>query len=330
MRSVAACVSVLGFAVVVAAHGTVNADAYPEQPLTIVEPWAPGSAGDVPARILAELAQEDFGQPIVVQNLTGGGGARAALFTKNADPDGYTVMNGWVANVVMAPIFNPDVGYARSDFEPIVLYQVNPFTLVVSADHPAQNLDEFVTWAKDQPETLNVSVCAATGLPRLVMERFLEVAGITDYEPVPYQDCETDNIKALFDGTVDFATGALSVPKIYGDRVRTLALFLDERSPIAPDIPTAKEQGYDLEWGLIAAGWSGLFAPKGVPQERLDKLTDVFSTAVQSEAFAERCAEIGITVNYLPPDELADLVEASHRQLGPVIKELVSATQKAN
>ncbi len=146
---------------------------YPEKPLTILEPWAPGSAGDVPMRILAELASEDFGQPIVVQNLEGGTGTRAQLAVKNAEPDGYTIMNSWVAPQVMAPIFNPDVGYTRHDFEPIILVNINPFVLVVPGDHPANTTTtEFVEWAKAQPgkpecRRVRLGGPAAPGVPPL-------------------------------------------------------------------------------------------------------------------------------------------------------------------
>lgn len=296
---------------------------YPEKPLTIIEPWAPGSVGDVPMRILGELAKKDFGQPIVVQNLVGGGGARAMLQLKKSDPDGYTIANSWVANQVMSPIFNPDVGYTRHDFEPIILAIINPFTLVVKSNHPAKNLKDFVQWAKGQPRKLNVSICAATGLPRLVMQRFLEVAKIENYTPVPFQDCETENIKGLFDGSVDFATGALAVEKIYGDQVRTLAIFTEERSPIAKHIPTAKEQGYDLEWGPVSAGWSGLVAPLGTPKDRLQKLINILGRWAQSPEFLKRCTDAGITVMYLPTDAFHKLWDDSHNRLKPRIEELL-------
>ncbi len=300
---------------------------YPEKPLTIVEPWPPGSAGDVGARLIAELAKKDFGQPIVVQNLVGGGGTKTSLFTKKAKPDGYTIMNAWVANQVMGPIFNPEIGFSRHDFEPIILYQVNPFTLVVKADHPAKDLAGFVKWAKAQNRNLNVGICAAMGLPRLVMQRFLEVAGIDNYNPVPYQGCETENIKGLFDGSLDFSTGALSVEKIYGKAVRTLGIFLDERSPIGPHIPTAKEQGYDMKWGAVAAGWSGLSAPLGTPRDRLSKLQEAFGKGAQSDAFLKKCTNAGIVVNYMPPDEYKQLWDDSHERLKPPIEALLKKSK---
>ncbi len=300
---------------------------YPEKPLTIVEPWPAGSAGDVGARIIAELAQKEFGQPIVIQNLVGGGGTKTSLFTKQAKPDGYTIMNAWVANQVMRPIFNPDIGFSRHDFEPIILYQVNPFTLVVKADHPSKDLAGFVKWAKAQDRVLNVGICAAMGLPRLVMQRFLEVAGIENYNPVPYQGCETENIKGLFDGSLDFSTGALSVEKIYGKTVRTLGIFLDERSPIAPHIPTAKEQGHDLKWGAVAAGWSGLSAPLGTPKDRLRVLQEVFSKVAQSDAFLKKSTDAGIVVKYMSPEEYRQLWDDSHERLKPPIESLLKKSK---
>ncbi len=295
---------------------------YPEKPLTILEPWAPGSAGDVPMRILAELASEDFGQPIVVQNLEGGTGTRAQLAVKNAEPDGYTIMNAWVAPQVMAPIFNPDVGYTRHDFEPIVLVNVNPFVLVVPGDHPASNTTEFVEWAKSQEGNVNVGVCGWVGLPHIVFRRFLEVAEIENYNPVPFSDCEIENMKALLDGTTQYAVGGLSVRNIYGDQVKLLSIFMPERSAIAPDIPTSAEEGFDLGWGPVAAGWSGLVAPKGTPEDRLEHLRQVFSDAVQSEEFAKRMAETGNTVVYLPTEEFEALWDRSHELLAPELEVL--------
>jgi tripartite-type tricarboxylate transporter receptor subunit TctC len=228
----------------------------------------------------------------------------------------------------MRPIFDSEVGYSRQDFEPINLYQINPFTLVVKADHPAKNLDEFVKWAKAQPRNLNVGICAAVGLPRVVMQRFLEVAKIDNYNPVPFPGCETENIKGLFDGSLDFSTGALAVEKIYGKLVRTLAIFMEERSPLAPHIPTAKEQGYDLKWGVTAAGWSGLVAPLGTPKDKVQKLIDVFSSAAQSNEFLKKCSDVGITVKYLPTGEFRQLWEDSHTRLKPPINQLLREKKK--
>lgn len=298
------------------------AEEFPSKPVTIIEPWAPGSAADTVMRLLAEMSSEKLGQPVVVQNLEGGGGTRALLELHRSEPDGHTISNSWVANQIMAPLFNAEVGYGPYDFEPINLVWVNPFTLVVPAEHPAQDLAEFVDWAKSQDRNLRVGVCAAVGIPRVVMQRFLEVAEIANYTPVPYQDCETENIKGMFDGTLDFATGALAVEKIYGDQVRTLAIFLDERSPIAEHIPTAAEFGFDLAWGAAAAGWSGLVAPKGTPEDRLEKLRTVFGEVINSDEFKSRMRDGGNTVQYLGAEQFEALWSISNERLGPAVKAL--------
>ena len=301
--------------------GPVAAE-YPEKPLTIIEPWAPGSAGDVPMRILAALAKEEFGQPIVVQNLQGGTGSRAQLAVNNAEPDGYTIMNAWVATQVLGPMNNPDIGYDRHGFEPINLVNINPFVLVVPGDHPANNTQEFVEWAKAQPGKLNVSVCAWTGLPHLVFRRFLAVTEIENFNPIPFSDCEVENIRAILNGTTSYGVSGLSVGNIYGDQIKILTLFMPERSPLTPDLPTVAEEGYDLGWGAVAAGWSGLVAPLGTPPERLEHLRAVFAKVTQSEEFKKRMTESGNTVLYLPTDEFAQLWDDSHELLGPPLAEL--------
>ena len=310
----------LGFAAALAGT-TAAVAAFPEKPITIIQPWGAGSASDIVMRILAEEAESVLGQPVVVQTIAGGGGTKAALATKAAAADGYTLSNTWVANQVLATVFNPDVGYTTYDFDPIGLVWVNPFTLVVSSDHPSQTLPEFVEWAKEQG-TLRVGVCAAVGLPRVVMERFLEIAGIENAKSVPYDDCETANIKGLFDGSLHFSTGALSVENIYGDAVRSLTIFTDERSPIADHIPAMTEYGFDTEWGAASAGWSGLVLPKGVPEERAEFLRTAFAQVLQSEIFLTKMKEGGFTPKYLGPDDFQALWGTSHAKLGPAMLKL--------
>ena len=328
-RKIVGALAGLALGVAAIATAPTAMAAYPEKPLTIIEPWAPGSAGDVPMRILAALAQEEFGQPIVVQNLEGGTGSRAQLAAFKAEPDGYTIMNAWVATQVMAPIFNPNVGYTRHDFEPINLVNINPFVLAVPASHPAHSTKEFVEWAKAQPGKPNVGVCGWVGLPHLVFRRFLDVAGVKNYNPVPFSDCEIENMKALLDGTTKYAVAGLSVKKIYGDQVRLLTIFMPERSGIAPDLPTADEEGYDLGWGPVAAGWSGLVAPKGTPPERLEHLRKVFAKATQSAEFKRRVTESGNTVLYRPTAEFKDLWEKSQELLAPAL-EVLQKEKKPN
>ncbi|MDZ5699478.1 tripartite tricarboxylate transporter substrate binding protein [Chelativorans sp. M5D2P16] len=306
----------------VAFAGAAGAQDFPTRPITMIEPWEAGTSGDITARIVAEFASEKLGQPIAVQNIAGGGGAKAMLTLSEADPDGYTIGNSWVATQIMVPTFESRIGFEPMGFDPIALMWVNPFTLTVTADHPANNVDEFVEWAKAQDGILRVGVCPAVSLPHVVMRRFLEVAGITNYQPIPADGCETSNIQGLFDGSLDFTTGALGAEKTYGDKIKSLAIFTEERSPIEPEIPTAKEQGYDLDWGAATAGWSGLVAPEGTDPERLKVLQDVFRDVINSEAFKKKMFEGGFTVQYMEPEEFKDLWRVSLERLGPALDDL--------
>jgi tripartite-type tricarboxylate transporter receptor subunit TctC len=264
-----------------------------------------------------------MGQPIVVTNIVGGSGTKGTLYVKNAEPDGYTLLNSWVAPHVLSPIFNPDVGYTRHDFEPLMLVQINPFTVAVKADHPAKNLKEFVEWARKQPGRLNVGICAAVSLPRMVMEQFLKTAKIENYNAVPFPGCGADNVKGLFDGSLDFTTGVLIAEKIFGKQIRSLAIFMDERVPFASHIPTAKEQGYDLGWGETAAGWSGLVASPKTPKDRLRYMINVFSKTVQSDEFLNRLNKVGIVRKYVPTEDFRQLWDDSHRLLKPSVERLL-------
>lgn len=300
--------------------GLAAADAFPEKPVTIVVPWPAGTVPDTALRVLADLAAEDMGQPIVVTNVTGGGGTKGTAFVANSEPDGYTILNNWVAPQTVQRIVNGDIGYDDSDFDPIGGWIFSPFLIMVSAQHPAQNLGEFVEWAKAQ-DNINVGVCAAMSVPRFVMEAFLQKAEIT-YTPIPFQGCSTENNKGVLDGTLDATITDASGPSTFGAAVRPLAIFTPERVDAAPEIPTADEQGHGLGWGgKSSLGWGGLVVPAGVPEERRQKLIDVLEKWITSDEFVSRMkTERQIPVEWMPPEEFRELWASSYVALEPIVK----------
>ncbi|WP_166370300.1 tripartite tricarboxylate transporter substrate binding protein [Psychromonas sp. SA13A] len=309
---------------VIATSAVTAMAAYPEKPLTIIEPWAPGSAGDIPMRIIAELAEKRFGQPIVVQNIQGGNGGTAQLAALKADPDGYTVMNAWVATQVMAPIFNPNIGYTYDDFDSIVQTNANLFMLVVRSDHPANNAQEFVQWLKDKDKKVNASVCGFTGLAHIVLRRFHEVSDtMNDFNPIPFSDCEAENLKALLGGVTEYAITGIGAKHTFGDELKYLALFMPERAALFPELPTAKEQGYELGLGTTGLGWSGLVVPKGLPQERLNFLRQVFDETVRSDEYINKMKSVKQTPLYGDYKEFQQLWEDTDNLLKPEILKLI-------
>lgn len=303
---------------------------FPNKPITIVMPWKTGGLPDAIFRVLAERVSGDLGQPVVIQNITGGSGSKATLHVSKAKPDGYTLLDNWVAPHIVVPIINPDVGYNMVDWDPIAGFIFNPFTLTVAANHPSKTLDEFFKWAhvEQKKRPLNVGVCSALSVPRFVMEGYLRKHGVTNYNAVPYTGCGFDNIKGVLDGTLDFTTGQIQAKKTYGDAIRMLALLGPDRAPTAPDLPTAKELGYPLGWGSAAYGWGGLVAPKGVPADRLKLLRDVFAKHIQDPAFIERGMKIGGVIRYMAPEDFRQLWRTSEDALRPVVTELTAKKAK--
>ncbi len=296
---------------------------FPEKPVTIVVPWQAGSSPDVAMRTLASLASDDLGQPIVVQNIVGGSGSVGTLAVKNAAADGYTLLNNWVAPHVVARLFNPEIGYNDGDFAPLFGLIALPFTLAVRADHPATDVASFVEWANAQDRPVNVGICAALSVPRMVMEEFLRTSGVENYKPVPFNGCMPDNVKALLDGSLDATTGVLIAEKIFGDAIKTLAVLTDDRVSFADHIPTAKEQGVDIGWGKTAQGWAGIVAPAGTSDAALEKLRAVLGKHVQTAAFLNKMTAQFIPIEYSGPDEFRALWTRSAELLEPAVQRLL-------
>lgn len=231
---------------------------FPEKPLTMIVGWAPGGSADISARILAELAEKELGQRIVVQNVPGGASSVGTLQVANADPDGYTLLNNWVAGHIAVRLFNPDVGYDIDTFAPIVGSVRLPFTITVAADNPANTLEEFGRWSEDIGRPLNVSICGAVSVPRMVGEEVLAKVGVTEINPVAYPGCMPDAMKDLIAGSLDAAVGVLPATTVFDGRVKHLAVIANNRDPLSPDVPTAAEQGYDIGWGRRPACCRGV------------------------------------------------------------------------
>ena len=296
---------------------------FPSKPITILEPWKAGSTPDVAMRAVAEIASRTLGQPVVIKNVVGGSGTRATLSLVNADPDGYTLLNNWVAPQIVARLFNPEVGYNNNDFIPVSGIMSLPFTLLVSEAHPATNIQEFVAWANEQGRPINVGVCAALSVPRMVMEELLTQSGVTQYTTVPYNGCMPENITGLLDGSLDATTGVLAAEKVFAGKVKALAVIADERISLRPDLPTAAEQGVDIGWGDASAGWAGIVAPKNVPADVIAKLANAFEAAWQSNEFKEIMSENLIVVKHMPNNEFRALWDSSEEILRPAVQRLL-------
>lgn len=308
-------------AITMLSSGIASAE-YPEKPITMIVGWSPGGAADISARVLAKMAEEELGQKVVVQNVPGGASSVGTLQVANAKADGYTVLNNWVAGHIAVRLFNPQVGYEIDSFEPITGSVRLPFTITVAAEHPANNLKEFSDWAKEQGRPINVSICGAVSVPRMVGEEVLAKLGIDEINPVAYPGCMPDGMKDLIAGSLDAAVGVIAATKVFKGKVKHLAMIADEREPLAPDVPTTKEQGYDTGWGVSGQGWAGIAVKKGTPADRVAKLQKAFGNAAKSEAFKKKLASMNFNAMYLPPEDFRKLWHDSARALAPAVERL--------
>lgn len=299
--------------------GIALADGFPEKPITIIYPWASGDPTETVLRHAAEIVASDLGQPVVISNVTGAGGVKALTAGAEADPDGYTLASNWVAAHISSKIFNPDLPYGPDSFEPIVGMFAVPFTITVAAAHPADDIAGLKEWAAAEGRTVNVGVCAAQSVPRLVGEQFFQMAEI-DYNPVPSSGgCMGDNVTGLMNGSLDVSVSIVPATKQFEGQVKHLGLLADEPHALAPDIKTVSEQGVSLGWGDVAFGWGGLVAPAGTPDDVVATLQTAFADALQSEAFLEKIGGLRGLVKYSSAEDFEALWASSREALEPPI-----------
>ncbi len=273
-------------------------DSFPSKPITMVVPFPPGGVADIVGRPLAAQMEKTLKQPIVVVNRTGAGGAVGMASVAKAAPDGYTILMG-LSSISIFPVSDRINGktpaYEMKDFAPIALITADPTVLVVSADSPWKNLQEFVASAKAYPGKINYSSSGVYGTLHVAMEIFANAAGIKLFH-VPYQG-GGPALTALLGGQVHaLASGpAPAVGQIKAGKMRALASWSTERLPLMPDVPTFKELGYDAEFYI----WSGVFAPAAIPTPVLDRLRAAVREAATSPEFKGAMEKVQTPVSYL-------------------------------
>jgi len=273
-------------------------ETYPTKPITMVVPFPPGGVADIVGRPLATQMEKTLKQPVVVVNRTGAGGAVGMASVAKAAPDGYTILMG-LSSISIFPVSDRINGkapsYEMKDFAPIALITADPTVLVVSADSPWKNLQEFVASAKAYPGKINYSSSGVYGTLHVAMEIFANAAGIQLFH-VPYQG-GGPAVTALLGGQVHaLASGpAAAIGQIKGGKMRALASWSTERLPLMPDVPTFKELGYDAEFYI----WSGVFAPAAIPTPVLDRLRAAVRAAANSPEFKGAMEKVSTPVSYL-------------------------------
>jgi tripartite-type tricarboxylate transporter receptor subunit TctC len=270
--------------------GAVLAQPYPAKPVKIIVGFAPGSATDILARLVAEQFGKSMGQSFIVENKPGAGGSVGTAQAKNSPPDGYTLVAAGSGPFGINPAIQSKLPYdPLKDFELIGNIVLTPQTIVVGSGTPYKTLGELVTAAKARPGEIPYASLGNGSTSHLTMEAFQSAAGIK-LNHIPFKG-SGDAQAAILGGQVP--TMSDTIPGIRAQvgagKLRALGVAIPRRSSFLPDVPTIAEQGYP---GFESVGWIGLAAPAGTPPAILDKLNAEIMKMLQDPAVKARFAQL--------------------------------------
>ena len=278
-------------------------DTYPTHAIRLIVSSLPGGNPDVLGRLLADRMSRDFGVAVLVENVSGAGGAVSAISAAKALPDGYTLYEGDTGIMAIGPVLNPDIGYDPiKDFTPITGLAAVPTILVANPKVPAQTLDELIALAKKEPGKITYGSAGVGSIHHLTMAIFADRVGI-DVLHVPYR-AGTAMVNGLLTGEIQLGWSGIPNVKslIEGGQLRSYCISLLQRSPSTPQVPTCDElgiKGFDVNTVM------GLYAPAGVPPKIVPRLQAEVAKVMREPAMTERMNQLGIimeengTANYI-------------------------------
>jgi tripartite-type tricarboxylate transporter receptor subunit TctC len=294
----------------------VAAEDYPGHSVKIIVPFAAGGPADVYARILAQHLQEDLGQPFVVEDKPGAGGNLGAEAVVRAPPDGYTLHLAAAANAINATLYrNLNFNYLR-DIAPVGGIARTPLVMEVNPSVPVKTVPEFIAYAKANAGKLNMA-SAGNGTPQHVSGELFKMMARVTMQHVPYRGAALA-LNDLIGGQVQvmFDTIPASIGFIRGGKLRPLAVTSATRLDILPDLPTIAEflPGYE------STSWSGIGAPKGTPQDIIQRLNREINAGLADTKIKARLADLGSTVLPGSPDEFGRLLAEETDKWGKVVQ----------
>jgi tripartite-type tricarboxylate transporter receptor subunit TctC len=308
---------VLG-AVLAMAVAPAQSQDFPNKPVRILVPFAPGGVVDVAARIVGQKLSEKWGQQVLVENRPGGNGFIAVTAVARAPADGYTLLMAHTGEFSVNPAVFKDIPYElERDFNPITLVSDAPMVIAVKSDGPYQTAQALIEAARAKPGTVGMGTPGTGSINHLAGEWFGLGAGVK-FLHVPYRG-GAPAMTATAAGEVPFGVAAISsgLSHIQSGRVKVLAVTTGKRAAFNPDWPTAQEVGAK---GVDTSIWTGLFAPKGVPQPVLDKIYNDVAAVLALPDVQERFKAGGATTGGMKPAEFAAKVKSELARLKEIVQ----------
>jgi tripartite-type tricarboxylate transporter receptor subunit TctC len=296
---------------------TAQGQAYPEKPLHLIVPYPPGGLTDASARMVAKSLSERLRQPVIIDNIAGGGGNIGADKAAKSTADGYTLYVGNNATVGINTLIYKKLPFDPiADFAPITLYAESQTILVVHPGLPARTVAELIALAKSRPGELNFGSTGTGGLSHLAGELFKSMAGV-QMTHIPYKGtgpAQTD----LLAGQIQLMFNDTAVPHVKAEKLRALAVTGGKRWPQLPDVPTFAELGIQ---GYESYNWFGILAPRGTPGAIIARLNRELVAVMQEPAVQEWMRSRGAEPVTGSPEEFAAYIRKDLAKWARVVKE---------
>jgi len=301
--------------IVAAGPAPAQEERYPAKPIRMIVPFAPGGGTDIMARLVAQKTAEQLGQTVIVDNRAGGGGSVGAEMAARATPDGYTIIMvsgsyGTNAAVYKLP-YDP-----VNDIQPIVMIGESGFVITVLPARPYKTIADLVAQAKSNPGKLNYASTGTGGITHLASELLNLLAGIRTTH-IPYKGTGPA-LNDLLGGQVDFLVTAMpaAIPHLRSGRLRGIGVTNAQRAAALPEIPPIGEtvKGYDV------ALWYGLWGPKGMPRDIVERWNREVARALQTDVMKKRLAGDGVEPAGGPPEQFKQAISRDIAKWKKVVK----------
>jgi tripartite-type tricarboxylate transporter receptor subunit TctC len=319
MKWKTAAVLVLFVSLVVsqASNAQTGSAHYPTKPISWIYPYTPGSPAETAFRVLAKEAEKDLGQPIVIESKPGAGATIGLAAIAKASPDGYTIgMMPGAGSMFTLPFLQKVPYNVLKDFRFILQYASAFAGVAVNSKSPFKTFRELIAYAKQNPKKLTYGTNAPNSLGNIIMEYIAKKEGV-QFTHIPHKGTN-EFMAALLGGHISFVAGEVTHTAIEAGEARMLIFFADRKFDDFPNVPVQKELGYDLPY----VSYTGVMAPRGIPDDIAKRLEEAFTKAMKQPSFIKVMKDIHQPITYRNSRDLEAYVTLCYEMMEKTLKDI--------